>query len=227
MASKELLVGLSISDRGIQAVEIERNGPATTLLAIDEWENTFPLNGSSEKGMQQFQEYLSAFMKVNHVKARRASVALDTALLFMNSIPMEDGLTRVEINEHINWELRQYFPDTPAKEFITDVHVLTRHETDRWNEVLSVTVKRQDVYRVQKAMAELGLDLHILDADHFSADMALRVNYPDTYRKYLALVGVKENRLDISLMRNGNLESYSYCSVQSNQEIVEQIAKLS
>lgn len=73
----------------------------------------------------------------------------------------------------------------------------------------------------------MGLTLHVLDVDHFSADTALRVNYPDTNRKYLALVGVKENRLDVSLIKNGNMESYSYSVVQSNKEIVEQIGLLS
>ena len=87
-------------------------------------------------------------------------------------------------------------------------------------------MKRKDAYTVQHALSKLGLDLHILDVDHFSADTALRTNYPDTNRKYLALVGIKENRLDISLIKNGNMESYSYCVVQSNKEIVDQIATL-
>jgi hypothetical protein len=43
----------------------------------------------------------------------------------------------------------------------------------------------------------------------------------------LALVGVKENRLDISILRNGNLEGYSYQVVSSNQEIIEAIGALS
>jgi hypothetical protein len=92
--------------------------------------------------------------------------------------------------------------------------------------VLSVSIKRKDAYTVQHALSRLGLDLHILDVDHFSADTALRANYPDTNRKYLGLVGIKENRLDISLIKNGNMESYGYCVVQSNKEIVDQIAQL-
>ena len=87
-------------------------------------------------------------------------------------------------------------------------------------------MKRSDAYGIQQSVARLGLDLHILDVDHFSADTALRINYPDTDRKYLALVGIKENRLDISLIKNGNMESYCYSVVQSNKEIADQIAAL-
>ena len=225
MAVTQLILGLSLSDKTVQAAEIEQDGNSNTLTAIDEWEN--PLLTKNEKDAEErFVEYLAAFMKVNRVKAKKVSVALDTSQLVLNTIPMEDHLTRVEINEHMNWELSQYFPDTPPKEFISDIHVLTHHPQEKWNEVLSVSVKRSDAYGIQRSVAKLGLDLHILDVDHFSADTALRTNYPDTDRKHLALVGIKENRLDISLIKNGNMESYSYSVVQSNKEIVDQIGAL-
>ncbi len=228
MASRELVLGLSISDRSVQAVEMEQDGPSNTLLAIDEWDNTFPTGTTEDtRGIEQFQEYLSAFIKVNRVKAKRVSVALDTSSLFINSFPLEEGVSRIELNEHVNWELSQFFPDVAAKEFVTDIHVMTQNPVERWNHVLSVSVRRKDAYALQSAVARLGLNLFILDVDHFSADTALRVNYPDAERKYLALVGVKENRLDVSLLRNGNLESYRYAVIQSNQEIVDQVGELS
>jgi Tfp pilus assembly PilM family ATPase len=227
MAVKQSILGISLSDKSLQAVEIEQDGNSNTLTAIDEWENSFATHKEDDgHGEEKFVDYLTAFMKVNRVKAKKISVALDTAQLVLNTIPLEDSLSRIELNEHMNWELSQYFPDTPPKEFITDVHVLTQHQTENWNEVLSVSVRRSDAYRVQRVVTKLGLDLHVLDVDHFSADTALRTNYPDTNRKYLALIGVKENRLDISLIKNGNMESYSYCAVQSDKEIVDQIATL-
>jgi Tfp pilus assembly PilM family ATPase len=227
MAGKQAILGLSLGERSVQAVEIEQEGNSNTLTAIDEWENTFTANAEANgEGVDKFVEFLGAFMKVNRVKAKKASVAIDTAQLVLNSLPMEDTLSRIELNEHINWELSQYHPDVASKEFITDVHILTQHPDEHWNEVLSVSIKRKDAYTVQHALSRLGLDLHILDVDHFSADTALRANYPDTNRKYLGLVGIKENRLDISLIKNGNMESYGYCVVQSNKEIVDQIAQL-
>ncbi len=227
MPAKELTIGIALTERGVQAVEIERNGPASTLLAIDEWENTLSFrDGDQARGLQQFTEYLGAFMKVNQSRARRASIALDTAALHLAMIPMEEGLTRAEITEHITWELSQYYPDLSAKEFISDVHPLSRPEIERWREVLSVSVRRTHASAVQKALAAVGLELHILDVDHFAADTAMRLNYPDAYRKFVALVGVKENRLDVSLIRNGSLESYSYTLVRSNKEIIDSIANL-
>ena len=228
LAPQDPIVGLSISGGGIQAVELDRSGPTTTLLAIDAWENTLTgggANGGAE-GLREFQKHFGRFVRENAVRASRVSIALDTGLLFLNSMPIDQGLTRSEINDHVKWELSQYFPDVDAAGFITDVHILTEHANDPFNEALSVSVRRHDALAIQKAAAAVGMALDIVDADHFAADTALRINYPDTYRKYIALVGVKETRLDISLMRNGSLESYRYLIVQSNQEIIQGIAGL-
>ena len=70
------------------------------------------------------------------------------------------------------------------------------------------------------------MDLHIVDIDHFSADHALRFNYADITNKYMGLIGVKENRVDVSLLRNGILEAYSYRAVASNTEIVDHVSAI-
>lgn len=226
MATQDTILGLSISGGSIQAVELSRNGSETTLLAIDEWENTFPLRSTNGAGMTEFNRAFGRFVQENHVNTRSVSIALDTSMLFLNSLPLEPGLTRSEINDHVKWELSQYYPDVDAADFITDVHVLMEKTDGRHNEALSVSVRRHDAAIIQKALTSLGLSLNIVDADHFAADTALRINYPDTYRKYIALVGIKENRLDISLLRNGSLETYKYVLVASNQEIIQGIATL-
>ncbi|HXX62410.1 MAG TPA: pilus assembly protein PilM [Bacteroidota bacterium] len=228
MNNRDFILGLSISGGGIQAVELERTSSTTTLLSIDEWENTFPrgaTNGASG-GMQEFQRHFTQFMRDNQVRAQKVSVAIDTSMLFLNCVPIEQGLTRAEINDHMKWELTLYHPEASASEFITDVHILAERSNDRYSEALSVSVNRHDASRIQKAVSAAGRELYIVDADHFAADTALRINYPDTYRKYIALVGIKEDRLDISLMRNGSLESYRYLVVKSNQEIIQGIAAL-
>lgn len=228
VTSRDLILGLSISGGSVQAVALERIGATVTMLAIDEWESGFlagPADGSPA-ARQGFQRRLKQFTTDNRVVPERVSVALDTALLFVNNLPIEQGLTRNEIYDHVKWELSQYYPTVDPAEFITDVHVLTERSAGPYNEALSVSIRRHDASAVQKAVAGAGLELHIVDADHFAADTALRINYPDTYRKYIALVGIKETRLDVSLIRNGSLETYRYMLAQSNREIVQGIASL-
>jgi Tfp pilus assembly PilM family ATPase len=225
----ESTLGLSISDRGVQAVEVTRDGASPTLLAIDEWDNTLSAGEKAPDagGVERFTEYLAVFQKVNRVKARDVSVALDTSYLFLNHLPIDDDASDLKIREQIKWELSMFFPDAGTADFISDFHRLKHFPDLQKSQILGVSVRRRAAQAIGKVLDDLGLSLNILDADHFSAENALRINYPDSFRRTLALVGVKENRLDISLLKNGTLEAYSYRVVHSNQEIVDEIGRLS
>lgn len=226
MASDNI-IGLSIGTRSIQAVEISRGAAASSLLAIDDWENTL-VNGGEEPpdGIERFHEFFSAFLKVNRIQARRAAVALDTAFLFLHTFPFDPTAQRKELQEHFAWELRQFLPDTDPRELITDIHRMSADPAEPQATFIGVSVRRKHIQLVQRALTRAGLEITIVDADHFSADTALRINYPDTYKRHMALVGIKESRIDISIIRNGNLESYACCAVKSNTDIVEQVARL-
>jgi Tfp pilus assembly PilM family ATPase len=223
-----LVLGIGITGRYVHAVEISRAGLASTLNAIDEWENPFTsgFDIPPPQAFEMFAEYLSAFMKVNQVKARHVSIALDTASLFIQRIPIEETSTDDMIREQIRWEITQYFPGTDPAEFISDYHRMSRFPSVRLNEILSVSIRRKLAQSLEKALGSLDLRLLILDADHFSAETALRANYPDSLRRNIALIGIKSDRLDHTLLKNGNLESYSAVELESPEDIVEEFARI-
>jgi Tfp pilus assembly PilM family ATPase len=222
------ILGLSFCERRVQAAVITHEGESHTLLAIDEWPDTITTSGNNDgMGTEDFLETLQTFLRVNRVRPDKVSLALDSSRLFISTIPIEENTSRLERSEFIQWEITQYFPDAHPGEFITAVHPLTDNRIDRWIRALSVSARRSEVQPLQRALKRAGLDVFVIDVDHFSADTALKVNYPDASRKYLALAGIKESRVDISLIRQGVLEAYSYHSVSSNTEIVNTIAGLS
>lgn len=224
-----LILGISITGQSIHAVEVAKQGLTSTIRAIDEWTN--PLApGSQEPDAQALElltEYLAAFLKVNQIRANHASIALDTDSLFIHRLPIEDQTSENTIKDQIRWELEQYYPGAQDAEFVTAHHRMSRFPSVRLNEVLSVSVRRRTAQAFERVLSTLGLRLHILDADHFSAESALRMNYPDSLRRHIALLGVKPRRLDISTLKNGNLESYSYTLLESTGQLVEEIGRLS
>jgi Tfp pilus assembly PilM family ATPase len=225
----ERIVGISITGTSVHAVELSKSGVVSTLHAIDEWENPFG-TGPEEadpQALDLFTEYLAAFIKINQVKATHASVALDSSSLFIHRLPVEENSSDGAIREQIRWEIEQYFPGIPSSEFITDYHRMARFPSVRLNEVLSVTVRRTTAQGLEKALANVGLRLHILDADQFSAETTFRQNYPDALRRHIALVGIKGHRIDTTVLKNGNMEAYAFAPVQTLDDICERIATLS
>jgi len=222
------IVGISITGDSVHAVEVAKSGIVSTLHAIDEWENPFA-NGPGEtdgQALEIFTEYLASFIKANQVKATIASIALDSSSLFIHRLPVEENSSDGAIREQIRWETEQYFPGTASSDFISDYHRMARFPSVRLNEVLSVSVRRATAQGLEKALASVGLRLHILDADHFSAETTFRQNYPDALRRHTALMGIKSHRIDATVLKNGNMESYAYTPVQSLEDIPDRVASL-
>jgi Tfp pilus assembly PilM family ATPase len=227
MLHSETILGLALGDRRVQAVAIRHEGSKKTLLAIDEWNNTLPFRSETNgAGLARFRENLSEYLTTHKLAPDKVSVTVDSGQVFIATLPFEEGISRLERNNQVRWELSQYFPDIDTGAFVTDVQPLTDNKIDKWVKAISVSLPRRHTDAIGSLMGQMGLHLHIVDVDHFSADHALRYNYRDTGKKYMGLIGIKENRLDISLLRNGVLESYSYRVVSSNTEIVEHVGAI-
>lgn len=222
------IVGISITGTSVHAVELSRAGAGSTLHAIDEWENPFGTGPSDPdpQALDLLTEYLTSFVKLHQVKSTYASIALDSSSLFIHRLPVDENSSDTVIREQIRWEVEQYFPGEPASEFLSDYHRMIRFPSVRLNEILSVTVRRKTAQGLERALRNVGLRLHVLDVDQFSAETTFRQNYPDAFRRHVAVVGIKGHRIDTTILKNGNMEAYAYSPVQSLDDIGERIAAL-
>ena len=224
MAASDLIIGLSLSGGRVQAIVLDRSGTPPVLTAIAEWEHSLPLGSGADDGpgIGRFNEHLAAFLKLHHVKSRQVAVAIDTAFLFLHPIPFDQELPQAEERAHLVWELEQFFPGSSPEEFLSAVHPMERPEADSVTPVLrhlSVSIRRHDSVLLSRLVAQHGLSLTVLDVDQFSAETALMVNYPDSSRRHLALVGIKPTRLDVSRIRYGVLEDYRYYAIEGGQSL--------
>ena len=112
----ESVLGLTIGDRSVQAVEVTRTGTTATVTAIDDWENTLLGTGQEARidGAKQFTDTLGAFLKANRIKSFTASVSLDTSLMVLHTFPADEGTDRADLLKAFTWELQQLRPDAGA-----------------------------------------------------------------------------------------------------------------
>jgi Tfp pilus assembly PilM family ATPase len=212
MEDNARILGLGIEESAVRAVELLHAGSRVTVLAADTWANTLPQPGDtmSDESVGAFKEALDAFLKVNRVKARRASVALDTSGLFITTIPLPETSTREDIHHQIVWELQQFFPDVAPSDFVHDAHRLAVDHQQATAEFLCVAARRQYARTIQAIFSDRGFRLDLVDADHFGAEHALRAGYPEVLQKLVLLACAKKDRLDFSLLKNGTLTAYDF-----------------
>jgi hypothetical protein len=196
------IIGVCLSAAETQAVELSLERiAAPSMLAIAEWDD----------GLQETPETIAgritAFVESNAVEATRVAVTLDTAALFAHVLPVPAGQEETLLKKHAQWDLTQFFPDTPTSDFITDVHILgpsgngTRH-------LLSVSVRRSFARALDGALRNKGFTLHIIDGDHFSAEHYVVSRHPGGKDGLVFLFGAKNNRMDVSILQDGVLVDY-------------------
>lgn len=220
------ILALHITEHSSQALLLESDKGRWTLHAAMEWQSElFKQVGDDTPGVDAFVERLSTFLFQQQLEVHEAAVALDTTRLFVNTIPV-DNTTESVIEEQIAWELSEYFPGSPKNAFISDYHVMPKSDSRLYNNVLTVSVRRDVVQKIQRAMSRLKLQLTNVDGDQFAAETVLRLSYPNTKAKLIALAGIKAERLDVSLLQNWEVESYSYRLVTQDENIVQALALL-
>ena len=96
---KKPVLGLCLSETNAQAVFLEQHTASNVLLAVGEWKNTlFDYAGDDTPGVDDFVDQLSRFVTAHHIAAApQVSVALDTSLVFINTIPLASTVSRSDI----------------------------------------------------------------------------------------------------------------------------------
>jgi Tfp pilus assembly PilM family ATPase len=227
MADIGRILGLSIEESAVRAVELLRKDGKTIVLAADTWANTLPPPGEtmSDENVGAFKDALDAFLKVNRVKAQHVSIALDTSGLFITTIPLPETSTREDIHHQIVWELQQFFPDVAPTDFVHDAHRLAVDHQHGVAEFLCVAARRQYARTVQSILDDRGFHLELVDADHFAVEHALRAGYPEALQKETLLAGVKKDRIDLSVLRNGTLAAYDFTTPEGPDSLAAELSR--
>jgi Tfp pilus assembly PilM family ATPase len=197
------IIGVCLSADVTQAVELSLQRIATpSIRAIAEWQDGL------QETPETIAERIVAFVDTNAVEATSVAITLDTSTLFAHVLPVPAGQDEPLLRKHAQWDLSQFFPDTPATDFITDVHLLGQQPGNGARRMLSVSIRRSLARALDHALKNRALELHILDGDHFSAEHYLVSRHPGGKDGLVFLTGLKSDRMDISVLQDGILADY-------------------
>jgi Tfp pilus assembly PilM family ATPase len=205
-------LGLSFLRGRIQAAEIE-HGKTVQLMALAERDSSIDFSQVGEElsarhpQLPAFVADLKEMIQDNGLSPEFISYALPPEPVFINMIPADASLKGAELTEYLQWEMDQYYPGIPPKEFIIESHALpVLANTAR--QLFVVSVRKNTVSFIQKVTAELKLKLNIIDIDQFSTEKTLLFNYPEVLDHPIVLFGVRDNFVDASLVYKGEMSDY-------------------
>ncbi|MBI4429167.1 MAG: pilus assembly protein PilM [Ignavibacteriales bacterium] len=220
-------LGVSFLKGRIQLAEVEHAKTVQlTTLAERETALDFAQAGihltPEHPQLNTFVKELGETIKQNKISTTHISFALPTEPVFINIIPVDSSLKGPDLSQYVQWEVDQYFPNVPPRDFLTTSQPLPE-KADHIKELFVVCVRRGMVGFLQKAAAQLKLKLHLVDVDHFSTEKTLLQNYPEVSDHPVALLGLRYGGVDASLVLNGSMIDYRAFLASSSEEAKKSI----
>jgi Tfp pilus assembly PilM family ATPase len=124
-------------------------------------------------------------------------------MAMLQQIPVDESLSDEEFDLHLQWELKNYFPDANPEQYVIQLYALVGDDGLPGSNAMIISVKKLFINFLQNVCQGLHGSMHILDLDQFCAESAILYNYPHLSSKRAVVVGMDEETLDASLLVNG------------------------
>ncbi len=226
-------LSLHFLDDTITMLEMEHDNDEFIITAIDTYRSTMDyssdpeqFNLANESFVQTMLSDLKTLLRRTRISAKKVACAIDSQSLFITPMPTDNSLNRFELNEHIMWELGVHFNGEDPKNFITDLITLEEKPEQGIHDKIMITIRREMVTTFMKVLGSLGLSLGIVDVDHFGAEFALRLNYPEITHHTVAFLGMKKASFDFSVLRKGHVIAYASLGFSTPTDAASEIAAL-
>lgn len=199
---EEKLIGVDIGSTSIKLIELEPGGKKPRLLTA----GTVPVKGdlfasNAVSNSSKVAEYVTALLEANSVSDRRVVTAVPGPSVFTKKIKVPK-MGRDELATHIQFEAGNFIPHN-VNAVRLDYHVIGASGKNQLD-VLVVAVKNEIIDGFLDSFGLAGLEVAVVDVDHFAVQNMFELCYPELAAKTVALVNVGARYSSINVCRNGD-----------------------
>ena len=207
MASQEKrgLVGISFIDNVFNMVEVEVSGGQYHINKIAKSPMNLPFDirqHDNEDMIAGLSDLLNRAIESNNIMFERTAFSLDSQMVLVKKVPIDAGLSDIDIKEQVHWEVEQFIKE-PRDHFIIDYSHLAHQSQNDSNELLVVAVRKAIIDLIVKIFSSTKLKLEFIDVNIFAAIRAIRANYEIQDNEKIALVDLANKGIILSLLQGG------------------------
>lgn len=219
-------LGISFSSGNIRFTDLSYRSDNTVLDHADSLEVDFNFEEdlskfkSNQRALTNISGEIQKYISKRNTHYSNVSVAISTSQAFLITLPIEFSEGKQAINSKIYWELSNYFPDTYSEYMVNTYRLNSKIPSLSTDDFLIIAVHKNTLEFIKRIFKLCGLELSIVDIDHFAAKQNLRRNYADMLlRKNILLIGLKEGRVDYGFISNKKYCYYSYSTYNSKPQL--------
>lgn len=218
-------LGISFSSDNIYFTELVNDSGVIKADHIESakvdfnFEDDLGRHKSSQKDLTNISSEIGTYIARRNLNISSASLSIGTSQAFLITLPIEYPEGKKSINSKIYWELSNYFPDN-YNDFVINTYRLNNVLPCKYSdEFLIIAVHKNAMEFIKRVFKICGLELSIVDIDHFSAEHTMRNNYrTEIEGKKILLAGMKKGRLDFGIIENNKYKHYAFSKYYHDTE---------
>lgn len=197
------LIGVDIGARSIKVVELKekKKGPLSLYkMGIADLPSDAVSAGVIKDSIVT-SEILAALFKSEKIKNNGIATAIGGHSIIVKKIDLP-AMTDVELADAIAFEAEKYIP-FDISEVNLDYYIVGRSEINRNRmDVFLVAAKKDVIAEWDNLVSAAGLQVFVMDAEHFALQNAFSINYPELIPDPVALLNVGSTKTLLNIVRD-------------------------
>jgi hypothetical protein len=173
----------------------------------------FPDDDRSVLASQEFGIYLEDLGPISG-----ATICLPAESALLRQIPAKQDMTKDELGKLVNLEIRSAFSQYDPSMFYSRVIPLAPR-LDTRHSMLAVMIQKSYVKACESLFAGTNIPVLNFDISQLNAHNAFIYNYPEQHDKTVAILGVQNQFIDVSVIQNCKPLYYNLASYSSPDDI--------
>ena len=176
-------------------------------------ENVF--DPDNDPGIQELREFmLSVQNKIN-----RVSVTIPAESVFVSQFPGQKGMTNEQLNKLVNLEIKQAYPQYNTDEFVSNI--IPMEKNIKGASMMLASIMQKDIIDTCKDIFKDYLPVTNIEVSQLNAHTAFLYNYPESIEKNIMILGVQDQFIDLSIVKNTRPAYYNLLSFANKNKFSE------
>lgn len=179
--------------------------------------NAFPQTLRSEDDVPMLSQIISKDLAPYFGMVQMVNFSIPIEKVYIYQVPNADLTRKAEIKTLLNEEIKQVEPEKTADDF--SIMLIPGHATeDGSKHMLAVMTDLALIDMCKQCFAPFKVPLKFTQNSQFAAHSAGILNYPEYAKKTIAILGVQNRFIDVSVISEGNLAFYSLYGIPEKED---------
>jgi Tfp pilus assembly PilM family ATPase len=218
MSKQTLSVFFNIDRTYVSIVEPKEKG--LELLYINSTDTNIDLENIDDEMSQMAIEELTTLLQGLDFDVSNITVTIPSESVIVSQFPGRQGMSEEEMRKLIALEIKHSYPQFNPSDFSSNI-VPMETQINGQSMMLAVIIPKQIVYSCLEILNVFNLPIESIEISQLNAHTAFLYNYPEFQDKTVAILGVQENFVDISVIQNSKPIFYDLVSLPDKKQIGE------